>query len=292
MRHWKIDILHTSEFRSNMMALLCRRQYPVMLVTTVHGWIANDLRGRIFRVIDKLLLPRFDAVITVSNATRKLVPGWWLRDKRVHVIWNALPLDSYGRHVADSARPARDVARGCVLLNVGRLSPEKGHDNLLQAVAALSGQFPALKLRLAGIGPMEHPLRQLAKSLGIEDRVEFLSYVSDMPKLYGEADLVVQSSLTEGMPNVILEAAYLQLPILATDVGGTAEIVEHGTGAWLIAPGSVKAIESGIRNFLEQPEVFRRRCDEAQRRILQHFSFSARTKTLTNLYESLTERRN
>src|SRR5690606_24025207 len=75
----QIDVLQSSEFRSNVYALLTARRYPhVKLVATSHGWIANDLRGRIYRFLDKLLLPRFDRVIFVSHAMRRLVPRWWL----------------------------------------------------------------------------------------------------------------------------------------------------------------------------------------------------------------------
>ena len=70
MRDLRIDVLHTSEFRSNVLALLCRLHRPVRLVTTVHGWIANDLRGRIFRAVDKMMLPLFDAVLLRPAVTR------------------------------------------------------------------------------------------------------------------------------------------------------------------------------------------------------------------------------
>jgi glycosyltransferase involved in cell wall biosynthesis len=170
---------------------------------------------------------------------------------------------------------------------VGRLSPEKGQDRLLLAVAALSTEFPGLKLRIAGTGPLEEHLRKMAQALGIADRVDFLSYVTDMPMHYSEADLVVQSSLTEGMPNVILEAAYLRVPIVATGVGGTAEITPHGEAAWLIDSDSSGAIENAIRYFLRYPDEFRRRCDNAHNRILQNFSFDARTLRLTDIYENL-----
>ena len=287
MDRLEIDILHTSEFRSNVLALMCRRRRPVKLVSTVHGWIANNLRGRVYRVVDKAVLPRFDAVIMVSQATRQLVPRWWLPDRRVEVLPNALVLGVYGREIVESSRARRDTSAGATLLNVGRLSPEKGQDVLLRAVAALAPRYPQLKLKFAGIGPMEADLRALAATLGIADRVEFLGYIDQMPKLYAEIDLVVQSSFTEGMPNVILEAAYLRVPIVATAVGGTAEVVQHGKSGWLIPPHSLEALTAGIERYLRDPDEFARMGDAAHARVCAEFSFDVRTRRLMDFYDRL-----
>ncbi len=287
MEQLQIDVLHSSEFRSNVLSFLAGRRRHVKRATTVHGWIANDGKGRVYRLADKALLRSFDRVVFVSHKTRSLVPGWWLPAARVEVLHNGLMLDSYGADVVNAARPVRELSRGASLINIGRLSPEKGQDLLLRAVAALSREFPALELTFAGIGPLEPALRALAQSLGIAERVHFIGFVADMPPLYARHDLVVQSSLTEGLPNVILEAAYLRVPIVATAVGGTAEVVEHGSSAWLMPPGSVDALVEGIRRFLRAPAEFAAMGERAHARVRDQFSFDARTRKLERLYEDL-----
>ena len=212
----------------------------------------------------------------VSAATRALVPRWWLGDRRVLVLPNALVLGSYARDAVERPRRRFDPA-DIVLLNVGRLSAEKGQDLLLRALARLAPDYPGLKLRFAGIGPLEGDLRELAAALGIAGRVSFLGYVTDMPALYGECDLLVQSSLTEGMPNVILEAAYLRMPMVATAVGGTAEVVRDGHSARLIRPGSVDEIAAGIRAFLEAPGDFAAMAARGHEDVREKFSFTLRT---------------
>lgn len=287
MDELQIDVLHTSEFRSNVLGLLCRRLRKFTLVATVHGWIANNLKGKIFRVADKGALRAFDGVIFVSQTTRNLIPRWWLPNSRAHVLLNALVTGEYGCDVLNATRPVRDTSRGAVLLNVGRLSPEKGQDLLLHAVARLSSEYPELRLKFAGIGPCEAQLRALASTLNIADRVEFIGYVEDMPRLYKEIDLVVQSSLTEGMPNVILEGAYLRVPMVATQVGGTGEIVEHGRSGWLIEPGSVTDLVDGIRRYLRAPGDFVAMGEAAHQRILSQFTFDARTQRLMSIYDTV-----
>jgi glycosyltransferase involved in cell wall biosynthesis len=284
----RIDLLHSSELRSNLAALLVRRRRRgLRVVATAHGWIANDLRGRIYRIADKVLLRLFDRVVFVSQAIGRRVPRWWLGARRRRVLLNALVLESYGKEILSRTRAVPDPARAVTVLNVGRLSAEKGQDLLLRAVAALVPEFPGVRLQFAGIGPLESALRALANELGIAQRVEFLGYIADMPKLYSEVDLVVQSSLTEGLPNVILEAAYLRVPIVATSVGGTDEVVAHGRSAWLLRPGSLAELTAGLREYLRRPADFVAMGEAAHRYVREHFSFQARTDGLMALYDEL-----
>jgi len=284
----QVDVLHTSEFRSNVLALLCRRRRRgLRIVSTAHGWIANDLRGKVYSLADRVLLQRFDRVILVSHAMRRRLPAWWAADRKVWVLHNALMTESYGRNVVDLPRRAADPQGEVRLLNVGRLSPEKGQALLLRAVAALAKDYPGLQLRFAGTGPLEASLTQLAADLGIAGRVEFLGYVADMPALYSATDLVVQSSFTEGLPNVMLEVAYLGVPVLATDVGGTAEVIEHGVSGWLVEAHSQEALASGVRRYLESPASFIEMARVGRHRIANEFTFATRTEKQTRLYEEL-----
>jgi glycosyltransferase involved in cell wall biosynthesis len=286
----QIDILHTSEFRSNLIAQIIKRKRPKLrMVATAHGWIANTLRRRVVRFLDKLMFRSFDHVIIVSDATRSLVPKWWLSDARATVLRNALVLKSYGGEVVN--RPRRPIdPNHAVLVNVGRLSPEKGQEMLLNAMHALTPRWPNLRLKFAGIGPLEQQLRSVASTLGLADRVEFVGYVKDMPRLYADIDLVVQSSYTEGLPNVILEAAYLRVPIVATAVGGTAEVIAHQESGWLIQP-RLDQLVAGIARFLEHPQEFVRMAERAHQGILQSYSFDVRTQKLTHVYEGLMDGR-
>jgi glycosyltransferase involved in cell wall biosynthesis len=286
----QIDLLHTSEFRSSLIAQIIKRRRPKLrFVATAHGWIANTFRRRLVRLLDKMMFRRFDHVIIVSDATRSLVPRWWLPDSQATVLRNALVLKSYGSETISKSRRPIDP-NNVTLVNVGRLSPEKGQEMLLNAMHALTPRWPKLRLKFAGIGPLEAQLRSVARNLGLEERVEFVGYVKDMPRLYADVDLVVQSSFTEGLPNVILEAAYLRVPIVATAVGGTAEVIAHRESGWLIQP-TLEQLTDGISQFLERPQDFVRMAEMAHQGILRNYSFEGRTEKLTQVYERLLGRR-
>jgi glycosyltransferase involved in cell wall biosynthesis len=96
----------------------------------------------------------------------------------------------------------------------------------------------------------------------------------------------VQSSFTEGLPNVILEAAYLRVPVVATDVGGTAEVLGP-RGGYLIPPNSLDKLVEGIEAFLAAPARFTQMAEHAHARILEEFAFDLRTERLTRFYEKL-----
>lgn len=283
----EIDILHTSEFRSNVLGLLCRRQRPIKLISTAHGWISNDLRGHLYLWADRLLLRSFDRVILVSHAMRRRLPSWWVPDSRVRILHNALMIESYGGDQVGKGRTAPNPSDRVRLLSVGRLSAEKGQDLLLRAVAELSALYPRLELLFAGVGPLETELRRLAERLGIGERVRFLGFVADMPALYASVDLVVQSSLTEGLPNVMLEAAYLGVPIVATDVGGTREVVEHGVSGWLLRPGDEGALRNALQRYLADPVAFIEMAQRGRARIESSFAFAARTEKQVRIYREL-----
>jgi glycosyltransferase involved in cell wall biosynthesis len=284
----RIEVLHTSDMRTNIYGWLCRRRHPrVKLVTTTHGWIVNTARRRVMRIADKILLRKFDAVVMVSNAMRRLVPEWWLPSAKVTVIHNALVTDSYRSDERVRSRRRVDGSEPVVLLNVGRLSPEKAQALLLRAFAVVSRDNLLLRLKIAGTGPLEHELRELAGQLGVAEHVEFLGYVGDMPSLYDEVDLVVQSSLTEGLPNVVLEAGLLCVPIVATAVGGTDEVIEHGVSGWLIKAGSMEQLAEGIRAFLRDRDKFAAMAKRAHDRVESQFDFRARTQKMMTLYERL-----
>lgn len=282
------EVLHTSEFRSNVLALLCRRRRPrLRLVSTAHGWIANDFRGTAFAFADRVLLRCFDQVILVSHAMRRRLPSWWMPHRKVRVLHNALMTDSYGRDVLDRPRRVVDPQGEVRLLNVGRLSPEKGQALLLQAVGRLAPAYPKLVVWFAGTGPLQAELQAEVCRLGLERRVRFLGFITDMPSVYAGADLVVQCSLTEGLPNVMLEVAYLGVPVVATDVGGTREVIEHGRSGWLIEAGSVTALVDGLQRFLAAPADFAAMARNGRARIESEFSIDARTAAQMQLYRDI-----
>lgn len=284
-----IDIVHTHDFRSNIFGLLAARWRRRPIVTTAHGWIANNVKGKLYVAADKLALRFFDRVITVSERTRGLITRARVASRKIIVISNALSLDRYQPdRRADIFRRELGVGADTVLIaNIGRLSPEKGQLEFLQAARELAPRWPGVKFLLLGIGPDREMLERFVADNGLKQAVIFAGFRRDMINVYNGLDLVVQSSSTEGMPNVVLEALLMEVPVIATDVGGTAEIVEHERTGLLMQPGSVQAIVSNITDYLENPARHRAMAQAGRRWVSERFDHRRRVEKLAAVYDSL-----
>lgn len=285
----KVELIHTHDFRSNMVGLICARRRRLPVVATVHGWIANDLKGRLYCSVDRWLLRFFDHVITVSEKTRDRVKKACPSCDRLTVVPNALRLETYVPEPRDrSFRKEFGLGEDkIVLANIGRLSPEKGQLVFLQAAEVLSRDRKDLVFLVVGVGPDLDKLEGFVRERGLQDVVLFAGFQSDMIKVYNSIDVVVQSSYTEGMPNVMLEALLMSLPVVATDVGGTAEVVEHGRTGLLIPPGSSSELVRAVAEVLTSPERSREMGQAGRRSIMARFDHNLRVRRLKGVYDSL-----
>jgi glycosyltransferase involved in cell wall biosynthesis len=286
-----IDILHTHDFRSDLFGLWCAKKANIPIVSTCHGWIANNFKGKVYTRLDRFMLRFFDRVITVSDVMREQLLDRGVKDDRLRVIPNALVIDDYR---PDKSRQAFRQELGLspntrLIANIGRLSPEKGQDIFLRAARQLLETNHDLCFVLIGIGPQQDYLQQLARQLGIASSVVFAGYRQDMQEIYNSLDLVVQSSCTEGMPNVILESLLMQVPVVATRVGGTEEVVQHGFSGLLIDANNLPQLVAGIADFLHSPQRHRDMVDKGREYVMEHFDHNRRVNRLMDVYEQVAE---
>ena len=288
-RSHAIDIIHTHDFRSDLYGLAAARRLGIPAVSTCHGWIANNLKGRVYTSVDKFLLRFFDRVVVVSARMQAHLASRGVPAHKIALIQNALVVENYRPDRGDRAvRAEWGIPDHHKLIGkIGRLSPEKCQDLFLRAAAELSRHDRNVSFALIGIGPEEERLRALAAELGITDRVVFAGYRGDMERVYNSLDLVVQSSRTEGMPNVILEALLMRVPVVATDVGGTAEIVADGQSGRLIPANDEDALVAGMREALSD-RLVGEWIDVGERTVRSHFSHSARLQRIMAVYDQVT----
>lgn len=283
------DIVHTHDFRSNIFGLLAARLRRKPVVTTVHGWIANDSKGKFYVATDKAIIRFFDHIVTVSERTRTLVEKTRVNANKVSVIPNALILDRYVPERRDDAfrREIRAGRETLLIANIGRLSPEKGQIEFLQAAKRLLEMGIDAKFILIGIGPDQEKLGRYVAENGMTSAVVFAGFRDDMIRIYNSLDLVVQSSYTEGMPNVVLEALLMEVAVIATDVGGTAEVLRHAQTGMLIRPGVVEEIVDQISAYRSEPEKFRAMARQGRQDISRRYDHNLRVDRLAALYRRL-----
>lgn len=287
-----IDIVHAHEVKSDVIAWLVARRHRVPIVTTLHGWISGGTKRRLFTEIDKRIVLSFDRVIAVSDPIRAEMAARGIRADRLSLVHNAIVIERY-RRSGQTGYLAELVGRsvpGPVLTSIGRLSPEKGHPDLIEALAIVHGRGCRPSLVLAGDGPARATLEAQAYALGLADAVHFLGYVSQPERLLEETDLMVLPSHTEGLPNAALEALAMEVPVLATRVGGTPEVVIDGETGRLVSARSPNALADAIVDFVADPAHWRRLAGNGRRLVVSRFDFKARTRRVEGIYTDLLEK--
>jgi len=290
VREHDIHILHSHEYKSDMIAYAVARLQPLPIMTTIHGWITHNLKRRVMIGLSQRLLKRFDRVVAVSDETRRRIRACGVSDDRLVTIHNGIVVPNYRRddQVSGYVRSRFALPSGSVLVgNIGRLSPEKGQFDFLDAAAMLAPEFPEVRFVLVGDGPDEARLRTRVQELRIADRVLFTGFLQDVRPVYRDLDILALTSHTEGFPNVVLESLCMQVPVVATDVGGTGEVVRHDVTGVLVPPHQPAAIATGLRRLLMDAGVASRLAAAGHRAVLERFSFEARVRREEAVYREL-----
>ena len=259
-------------FRSTLVAAPLAKWLGVpSVVETYHGreaWRKGIVKGRFG--VDRVVSQWVDRVIAVSESAREfLIHTKGISLEKVTVIPNGCDLSVFrpGR-----ARKAVRMELGLdadapVIGVVGRLEPQKGHQFLLDAFPRVAAEFPNARLLLIGDGSLRTQLARQAARVGIASHVIFAGFRTDIPRLLDAVDLMVLPSLWEGMPLTALEAAAMAKPIVATDVDGTAEVVQDGVTGRLVPPANASALGDAILETLRHP---RKACQMGDRGTRAH----------------------
>jgi glycosyltransferase involved in cell wall biosynthesis len=187
-------------------------------------------------------------IIAVSEHTADvIVRVEGIEAEKVVVIPNGVDLHRFAPRNVRVARARWGVKEGTfVVASIGRLSKEKGHRYLLQALAAARTAIPSMVCLIAGDGPLRQKLETEAHTLGLEETCRFLGDVPEIETVFAAADVTVLPSVFEGMPNAVLEAMAMGCPVIATAVGGSAELVRHGETGFLVPPADTTALAGAL----------------------------------------------
>jgi glycosyltransferase involved in cell wall biosynthesis len=289
LREEQIGILHAHDFKSDLLGVLAGRLARVPVVTTVHGYIALTGKSKLYRRVDLLLLRAMNRVIVVSEAMRSDLGSRGIAESRLRVVRNGIALENYpfGRRSRAVRSSERIDDAALVVGHVGRLSAEKGQARLLRVFPRVLEAVPSARLVFAGDGPEMQPLRDLARTLGVAGSSSFLGYRDDVPEVFANLDLLVLSSDTEGLPNVVLEAMAMGVPVVATAVGGTPEVVEHGVTGLLVPRDDEAALGAAIIESLTARDAAAERARRARAFVEREFTMEVLIRKTHDLYREL-----
>lgn len=252
------DIIQTHNNKSHLLVrLLPKLRKKSLWFAFHHGDTYTDFKQQLINNVDRVSLRSADRVVTVCKAFEPRLAAFGVKPDRIRILHNsiaALSSMSSAERAQFRSRLGIDTDEAMVLA-IGRLSKEKGHAFLLRALQLLRSNARKWKLVLVGIGPERDRLEQLARALGLSERLLFAGSHADVRPFYASADVFVLPSLSEGSSNVLLEAMAAKLPIVATNAGGNPEIMLHNETGLLAPPGDSKGLASAIAQLLEEPDL-------------------------------------
>jgi len=241
--------VHCHGYRANMFGLVIAKLCGIPAITTCHGFIRNDRRLRFYNALDTKMQGLFSRVIAVSARMRDDLVAGGLDPARVEVITNAVaevPPEHQARQRQETRRSLGIGDDELVFGYVGRLSIEKGPDNLVRAAQLLRTRGVRARYVVIGDGPERRALESAATELGLADDITFAGFQLETGPWYSAMDAFVLPSLTEGTPVALLEAMAHGLAVVATAVGGVPAVISHLENGVLVEPGSVEALATAM----------------------------------------------
>lgn len=289
-----VSILHANSMRACVAAVISCRLRRRGLVAHVRDCLPDS---RIARSIHRFVAREADEVVAISEyVAERFRTGLSGPGPVIHVIDDPIDLRRFRPGVPGSAAIS---LRGAPLLAiVGQISPWKGQDTAILALSEIHHEYPDAHLLIVGEVKFDTSatrfdnrgyaagLHRLVKDLGLVDAVEFVGERDDVPEIMSSADVVLVPSVEEPFGRTVAEAMAVGTPVVATDVGGPAEVVEDGTTGLLAPPGDPVVWSEAIRRILKHPDVAsemsRRATDVARRR----FATERHVAAMMSVYES------
>ncbi|MCL4557256.1 MAG: glycosyltransferase [Deltaproteobacteria bacterium] len=311
IREFRPDIVHTHTAKAGAIGRAAGILYNLLhlrhgksrirLVHSFHGHVFRGYFNRpvssLFAMTERALAAFTDAIIAVSGSLKRdLVETYRIApDGKIKVVYNGYDLDAFLKIDPADGPPA---GRETTITTVGRLVPIKGQAFLIKAFSMLKARA---RLLIAGDGVSKAELVRLSKDLGVSERVCFLGYTKDMASVYRETDIFVLSSLNEGAPVAVIEALASARPVIATDVGGIADLLGIRLGriaddvylcerGILVPPAREDSIAAAIEYLINNPGIGYTTGAQGRRFTGGFFTIDRLMEDMDKLYTGVMER--
>ncbi len=289
MKRERFDIVQTYLWTANTWARVAARLAGIRWVLASERNV--DIWEETYkRVIGRFLARSTDRIIANSEAVRQyLLTRGGLSPDKVVTIYNGVNFDRF-RTRCDASERRRElgIADDVVLAGcLARVEPAKDHGTLLQAMALISNRVPKLHLVLIGGGSEEDRMKRMAHELGIGERVHFTGFRTDAAEWLQSVDLSVLSSVKEGLSNTVLESMAAGKPVVATDVGGNAEVIVEGETGFLVPSRAPTELGAALARVASSPEMMASFGTAGRRRADDLFAVDSMVKHTERLYLDL-----
>jgi glycosyltransferase involved in cell wall biosynthesis len=279
IRQWQPDLVSAHSSKAGIVARIAAKRVGVPCIFTAHGWAFTEgissKKRLLFRGIERAMAPLAARIICVSEHDHELAKSAGFPTNRLVTIHNGIPDRPRSIPIQTDASPVRVVM-------TARFSPQKQPITLLNAIAPLANA----ECWLVGDGPNLDEAKAAAIQLGITERVRFLGQSDDVPGVLEQCQIFALASDWEGFPISTLEAMRAELPVIVTDVGGSAEAIAEGVSGYAVPPRDVEEMRARIRGLIDDPALRARMGAAARARYLRHFTFDEMYRRTMGTYEA------
>lgn len=288
----RCTIVHTHSSKPGFSGRIAAKLAGVPIVIhSIHGFPFHDFMPRpiemFFIVIEKLLSKLSDCLITVSKLNMKKAIMLRISEEEKFVnIYSGICFKKFTKR-NDKHRIKKKFnipVKSPVIGMIGRLSEQKAPEYLLYAAPQILTQHPESIFLIVGDGEKKHSLIQLSKKLNIDDHVKFLGNRDDIPDILSMMDVFVLPSLWEGLGRSLTEAMYFGIPVVATQVEGVPELVEHGRTGYLIQPRDCEALSEYVVQLLDDKTLRKRMGQLGKQKVTEDFSADRMVAQIDQLY--------
>jgi glycosyltransferase involved in cell wall biosynthesis len=289
IREHGINLVQTHGYKAHVLGFFLRLFYACPWICFSHGYIYSNWKMNLFNWIDrKVLLHGSDRVVAVSGSMKDLLIRNGINKQKIRLIYNAIDTDEA---VPTSTREEIKQRHGLTPENkvvgvIGRLNPEKGQMVLLRAMEKTVRSCPDVKVLIIGEGQERSALERFARERGLSEHAIFVGYQAYIADYYQILDLLVLPSLSEGLPNTVLEGMTFGIPVLATSVGGVPEIIQNGNGV-LVPPNDPDALAERMIELLKNDSLRRAIGLKGKSSLYPRFAPDHRARQIIDLYEEL-----
>ncbi len=301
IRRGRYHIVHTHSSKAGVLGRVAAWLAGTPLVVhTLHSLVFHDYQpwyvNRLWRTVKKICAPLTHHFISVSDViSQKAIAAGIARPDRFTTIYSGMELDWFLQAAHDGARVRHELGiplDAPVVGKIARLFPLKGHDELLDAAPEIVRRCPEVRFLLVGDGILQEHLRERARQAGILGNFVFAGLVprERIPEMISAMDLVVHTSLREGLARVLPQALAMGKPCVSFDIDGAPEVVIPGKTGYLVQPGDNRGLTEAVAALLADPELRQQMGEAGRKRVDPDFRAETMVHRIAEVYERLLAR--
>lgn len=301
IRKGRYHIVHTHSSKAGVLGRIAAWLAGTpFVVHTLHSLVFHDYQpwavNRLWRIVKKICAPMTDHFISVSDIiSQKAIEAGIAPAERFSTIYSGMELDWFLKADADPRAIREEFGipdDALVVGKIARLFPLKGHDQLLDAAPAIVKQHPKVRFFLIGDGILQDHLRSRARSLGILDNFVFAGLIprERIPEMLSAMDVLVHTSLREGLARALPQALAMGKPCVSFDIDGAPEVVIPNQTGYLVKPGDAAGLARAISELLSDPDLRRRMGEAGRRRVDPAFRAETMVEQIAAEYITLIRR--